>query len=82
MSIIVDCATSWLTSLPAFWRSMKSMPSFEAFDSQILGVLVHGAEGFFGYLVDGGCKSGSNATVEEIHRTVMKLAGNEERRQH
>ena len=82
MSIIVDCATSWLTSLPAFWRSMKSMPSFEAFDSQILGVLVHGAEGFFGYLVDGGCKSGSNATVEGIRRTFMKLAGNEERRQH
>jgi hypothetical protein len=63
-------------------RSSKALPSgFEPFDSALYGVLVHGAEGFFGYAVDGACGKGSNATVECISRTLQKLAAMPERQQ-
>jgi hypothetical protein len=82
LSVIIDAASSWLTALPVFWRSLKNLPkTFNPFESQIMGVMVHGVEGFFGYLVDGACKSGSNATVESLHRTLLKVAESEERSQ-
>jgi hypothetical protein len=61
-------------------RVSKAIPgAFGPFDSTLYGVLVHGAEGFFGYAVDGACGKGSNATVECISRTLQKLAKQPER---
>lgn len=75
LSIIVDACSSNLTALPAFWRKSKGLPEkFEAFGSTLYGVLVHGAEGFFGYLVDGACKGGASVTVETINRTLHKVS--------
>jgi hypothetical protein len=61
-------------------RVSKAIPSdFETYESTLYGVLVHGAEGFFGYAVDGACGGGSNTTVECISRTLQKLAAIPER---
>ena len=83
LSIIVDAASSFLTALPAFWRVSKALPTrFKPYACSLLGVLVHGKEGFFGYTIDGACPKGANSTVEAIHRTLGKLAEDPDRQEH
>lgn len=54
LSMIVDAASSFLTALPKFWRDSKGVPKgFKPYACTLLGVLVHGVEGFYGYTIGG-----------------------------
>jgi hypothetical protein len=70
LCVIVDAMTETSTSVPLQRRESKGMDS-AALKTQLVGALVHGPEGFFGYTVNG--LKGARTTCEVVHRTLMKL---------
>jgi hypothetical protein len=71
LCIIVDAMTEGSTSVPLQRRESKGFDK-AALKTQLVGALVHGPEGFYGYTVNG--LKGARTTCEVVHRTLMKLA--------
>lgn len=71
LCIIIDAMTETSTSVPLQRRESKGFDK-AALKTQLIGALVHGPEGFYGYTVNG--LKGARTTCEVIHRTLLKLA--------
>jgi len=70
LCIIIDAMTETSTSVPLQSRESKGFQP-ATFKTALIGALVHGAEGFYGYTTNG--IKGARVTAEVIHRTLMKL---------
>jgi hypothetical protein len=70
LCMIIDAMTEASTSVPLLARESKGF-KLAKFKTALVGALVHGVEGFFGYT----CNSlkGARITVEVLHRTLLKL---------
>jgi hypothetical protein len=73
LCMIVDAMTETSTSVPMQRRESKGLAASKIrLKTQLVGALVHGPEGFYGYTVNG--LKGARTTVEVVHRTLMKLS--------
>ncbi len=71
LCVIVDAMTETSTSVPLQRRESKGFDK-AALKTQLIGALVHGPEGFYGYTVNR--LKGARPPVEIVHRTLTKLA--------
>jgi len=70
LCMIIDAMTETSTSVPLQRREAKGFHP-ATFKTALIGALVHGPGGFFGYTVNG--LKRARTTCEVIHRTLMKL---------
>ena len=70
LCIIIDAMTETSTFVPLQSRESKGFGP-ATFKTALIGALVHGPEGFYGYTTNG--IKGARITAEVLHRTLMKL---------